>query len=93
MICWTTTTVKRDPVAARLAELALVLDGPEQPAVPDPEALEQMVAEWGAIGRREMAALLLTRLSELQLQARRRGDLATALRALDAIAKVAGLTP
>jgi hypothetical protein len=76
-----------DPITARLAAITDDHDG--SPALPDPEALAAMVGAWGAVDRQQMAALLLTRLSDLQMEARRRGDLASALKALDAMARVA----
>lgn len=78
-----------DSILARLA--ALDDDDHGSPPVPDPSALAAMVAAWQAVDRPTMIALLLTRLSELQQHARRRGDLAVALRCLQTMAEVARL--
>lgn len=76
-----------DQITARIAAITDHHDG--SPALPDPEALAAMVAAWGAVDRQQMTALILSHLSNLQMEARRRGDLATALRCINAMAEVA----
>jgi hypothetical protein len=53
-------------------------------------ARKEIKTEW-ELERPELGAELLNGLSDLQQQARRQGDLATALRCIDATAKLAGL--
>lgn len=56
-----------------------------------PAAARQALELWGDVDRRELTALLLSQLAEVQQEARHRGQLRAALAAIDAMARLARL--
>jgi hypothetical protein len=54
-------------------------------------ARQRIREHWATTGRDDLAALLLSQLATLQRDARARGDLAVALGAINAQARLAGL--